>query len=301
MIPVAWSPPYAHPLPEGHRFPMAKYELIPEQLIYEGTCAPGDFFVPTPLTDEQVRVAHDAGYWEKLKGLRLSRAEERRTGFPQSRALVEREVLILGGTLECARRAIAGAGVAMNVAGGTHHAFSDRGEGFCLLNDLALTTKLLLAEGVVKQVLIIDLDVHQGNGTAAMCANEPRIFTFSMHGAANYPMHKEMSDLDVPLPDGIADDAYLRLVRQHVPRLLDEVQPDLVLYQTGVDILDTDKLGRLKVSRRGCLERDREVLGRCAAAGVPVACAMGGGYSPDIRHIVDAHCGTFRVAADLWG
>ena len=297
---IAWNPGYVHALPEGHRFPMMKYELIPEQLLHEGTVSETVFFSPTPLTEGQVLRAHDAGYWKKLKAGGLTRREERRTGFPWSPALVEREVSIAGGTFECAQWALNGGGVALNVAGGTHHAFADRGEGFCLLNDLALTAQLLLDEGLVSQILIVDLDVHQGNGTASMTSHEPRIFTFSMHGASNYPMHKEQSDFDVPLPDGCDDATYLGLLRQHLPRLIDRVQPDLVLYQCGVDVLKTDKLGRLGLSRNGCRERDAMVLQACFRHQIPVVCAMGGGYSPDIRHIVDAHCETFRLAAHLW-
>jgi len=298
---IAWNPSYAHSLPPGHRFPMAKYELIPQQLRYEGIAAERDFFAPKPLSDAQVHAVHDAGYWARLQAGELSRAEVRRTGFPWSRALVEREVLIAGGTLECARHALAGGGVALNVAGGTHHAFRDRGEGFCLLNDLALTAQLILNEGLASQILIVDLDVHQGNGTAAMCAHEPRVFTFSMHGASNYPLRKERSDLDVPLPDGCDDAHYLGQLRHHLPRLFDAVEPDLVLYQCGVDVLASDKLGRLALTREGCRDRDREVLERCWRNGVPVVCAMGGGYSPELRHIVDAHVETFRLAAHLWG
>lgn len=301
MIRIAWNEQYAHRLPPGHRFPMEKYELIPAQLQHEGTFGPAHFFSPTPLTADEVLQGHDAGYWAKLQALALTRQEERRTGFPLSAALVEREVAINGGTLQCARYALAGDGVALNVAGGTHHAFADRGEGFCLLNDLALTAKILLAEGRVRQVLIVDLDVHQGNGTAAMCASDPGVFTFSMHGASNYPMHKETSDLDVPLPDGCDDATYLAALDNHLPRLIDDLAPDLVLYQCGVDVLATDKLGRLGLTRAGCLRRDEEVLGRCHRAGIPVVCAMGGGYSPEIRHIIEAHCGTFRTAAGLWG
>lgn len=300
-IRIAWNERYAHALPEGHRFPMAKYALIPEQLVYEGTFPSSAFFEPVALSDEQVVRVHCPEYWERLKGLRLSRAEERRTGFPITEALVARELDIVGGTLQCARYALGGGGVALNVAGGTHHAFRGRGEGFCLLNDLALTAQLLLNEGLVSQILVIDLDVHQGNGTAALCADNPRVFTFSMHGASNYPLHKERSDLDIALPDGCNDAAYLAELRRHLPALLDAVEPDLVLYQCGVDVLATDKLGRLGLSRAGCRERDREVLERCHRNGIPVACTLGGGYSPEIRHIVDAHVEAFRIAAELWG
>ena len=301
MMRVAWNQTYAHPLPDGHRFPMLKYELIPEQLLYEGTLSERDIFSPDPLEPEQILTTHTEHYWNKLQLQQLNRREERRMGFPQSQALVAREVTIMGGTLACARHAVANRSVGLNVAGGTHHAYADHGEGFCLLNDLALTARILIDEGVVQKVLVVDLDVHQGNGTASIFAEDPEIFTFSIHGAANYPMHKEESDLDVPLADGCTDKPYLETLRNHLPKLMDAVEPELVLYQCGVDILETDKLGRLAISRKGCLERDEEVLGRCHLNRVPVVCTMGGGYSPEIRHIVEAHCGTFRTAARLWG
>ena len=300
MIRIAWNAQYAHPLPDGHRFPMEKYECVPEQLVHEGTVEDSQFFSPKCLSHAEVLTVHEAEYWRKLQTGSLTRQEERRTGFPWSLALVEREVMIMGGTVQCARFALE-YGVAMNIAGGTHHAYRDRGEGFCLLNDFALAASVLLAEGRIARALVVDLDVHQGNGTAKIFENDPRVFTFSMHGAGNYPMHKERSDLDVPLPDGIEDDAYLALLDAHWPRLLDEVEPDLVLFQCGVDILASDKLGRLGVTNAGCRARDERILKRCHDAGVPVVCAMGGGYSPDIWQIVEAHCNTFRIAADLWG
>lgn len=300
MIRIAWNAQYAHPLPDGHRFPMEKYECVPEQLVHEGTVEDSQFFSPKRLSDSEVLTVHEAEYWQKLQTGSLTRQEERRMGFPWSQALVEREVMIMGGTVQCARFALEH-GVAMNIAGGTHHAYRDRGEGFCLLNDFALAASVLLAEGRIARALVVDLDVHQGNGTAKIFEDDPRVFTFSMHGAGNYPMHKERSDLDVPLPDGIEDDAYLALLDAHWPRLLDEVEPDLVLYQCGVDILASDKLGRLGVTNAGCCARDERILKRCHDAGVPVVCAMGGGYSPDIWQIVEAHCNTFRIAADLWG
>jgi acetoin utilization deacetylase AcuC-like enzyme len=300
MIRIAWNARYAHPLPDGHRFPMEKYENVPEQLVHEGTVDQSQFFSPERLSDAEVLTVHGAEYWQKLQTGSLTRQEERRTGFPWSTALVEREVMIMGGTVQCARYALEH-GVAMNIAGGTHHAYRDRGEGFCLLNDFALAASVMLVEGRIQRALIVDLDVHQGNGTAKIFQDDPRVFTFSMHGAGNYPMHKERSDLDVPLSDGMEDDAYLALLDAHWPRLLDEVEPDLVLYQCGVDILASDKLGRLGVTEAGCRTRDERILKRCYDAGVPVVCAMGGGYSPDIWQIVEAHCNTFRIAADLWG
>ena len=299
MLPIAFAPCYAHALPAGHRFPMLKYELLPEQLLREGTATAADFFVPVPPPAADVLRVHDAGYYERLRRGELTRAEERATGFPWSAALFEREVTILGGTVETARRALAH-GVAFNIAGGTHHAFRDRGEGFCLPNDQAAAAAGLLAQGLARQVLIVDLDVHQGNGTAAIFRDEPRVFTFSVHGARNYPARKEASDLDLPLPDGTADAEYLRLLADTLPRLLDGVRPDFVFYLAGVDVLATDKLGHLALSREGCRRRDELVLGLCHRHGLPVVVCMGGGYSERIIDIVEAHANTFRVAAGLW-
>ena len=300
MLPIAFAPCYAHPLPAGHRFPMLKYELLPEQLLHEGTATAADFFVATPPTDDDILRVHDASYYARLRLGQLTRQEERATGFPWSAALFEREVTILGGTIEAARRALP-QGVAFNIAGGTHHAFRDRGEGFCLLNDQAAAAAHLLAHGLARQVLIVDLDVHQGNGTAAIFQHEPRVFTFSMHGARNYPARKQTSDLDLPLPDGTDDAHYLRLLRETLPRLLDQMQPDFVFYLAGVDVLATDKLGHLALTREGCRQRDELVLGLCHRHGLPVVVCMGGGYSERIADIVEAHANTYRVAAGLYG
>ncbi len=300
MLSIAFAPSYAHALPAGHRFPMLKYELLPQQLLHEGTATPADFFVPTAPPDADILRVHDAGYFERLRRGQLTRPEERATGFPWSAALFAREVTILGGTIECARRALAH-GVALNIAGGTHHAFRDRGEGFCLLNDQAAAAAWLLANGLAKKVLIVDLDVHQGNGTAAIFRHEPRVFTFSMHGARNYPARKEASDLDLPLPDGTGDANYLALLADALPRLLAAVRPDFVFYLAGVDVLATDKLGHLALTRAGCRGRDELVLGLCHRHGLPVVVCMGGGYSERIADIVEAHANTFRVAAGLWG
>ena len=224
MLSIANAPCYAHPLPAGHRFPMLKYELLPGQLLHEGTATAADFFVAVPPPDEDILRVHDADYYQRLRAGQLTRQEERATGFPWSPELFEREITILGGTIECARRALVH-GVAFNIAGGTHHAFRDRGEGFCLLNDQAAAAAWLLAHGHAQKVLIVDLDVHQGNGTAAIFRAEPRVFTFSMHGGRNYPARKEQSDLDLPLSDGTTDAEYLALLAETLPRLLDEVQP----------------------------------------------------------------------------
>ena len=300
MISIANAPCYAHPLPAGHRFPMLKYELLPGQLLHEGTATAANFFVAQPPPDEDILRVHDAGYYQRLRLGQLTRQEERATGFPWSPELFAREITILGGTIACARRALPH-GVAFNIAGGTHHAFRDRGEGFCLLNDQAAAAAWLLAHGHARQVLIVDLDVHQGNGTAAIFRDEPRVFTFSMHGGRNYPARKEQSDLDLPLPDSTTDAEYLPLLAETLPRLLAEVQPDFVFYLAGVDVLATDKLGHLGLSREGCRRRDELVLGLCHQRGLPVVVCMGGGSSEGIIDIVEAHANTFRVAADLWG
>lgn len=299
MLKIAFAPIYHHPLPDGHRFPMAKYSLLPEQLLYEGTCKEANFFAPGKLSERQVLRTHSEAYWQKLLQNQLSRAEERRTGFPLSPKLVEREITINQGTIDTARHAITH-GVSMNIAGGTHHAYRDRGEGFCLLNDIAIAGHWLLDEGLAKQILVIDLDVHQGNGTAKIMEGEPRVFTFSMHGAKNYPLRKEHSDLDIALPDGCDDDFYLKILGEKLPQLLDTVAPDFVFYQSGVDVLAQDKLGRLGMTMQGCKERDRLVLETCHQNGLPVAISMGGGYSERLADIVDAHANTFRLAQEIW-
>lgn len=299
MIRIAFDPVYIHPIPAGHRFPMSKYELIPEQLLHEGTITPAHLFQPRECTAEQVLWTHDKAYLDKLVHQTLSASEERRIGFVQSPLLTRRELVIAQGTIDCCTYALQ-QGVALNVAGGTHHAFADRGEGFCLLNDMAIAANYLLHEGKARQILIIDLDVHQGNGTASIFRDEPRVFTFSMHGAHNYPFHKEQSDLDVPLTDGTDTATYLSLLRQHLPALIDKVQPDFAFFLSGVDILWTDKFGKLQVSMEGCKERDYYVFELLRQKGIPVTVAMGGGYSPDVRNIVEAHCNTFRTAVHLY-
>lgn len=299
MLKIAWTEIYAHPLPKNHRFPMEKYNLLPEQLIYEGTVSQDSFFVPGSLPTDLVLRTHDATYWDKLLYGKLARQEERRTGFPWSKELIEREVVIMQGTLDAGLYALKH-GIAMNIAGGTHHAFTDRGEGFCLLNDIAIAANYLLDECLTKQILVVDLDVHQGNGTAQIFRDEPRVFTFSMHGASNYPMHKELSDLDVGLLDGTDDATYLALLDQNLKGLFDKLQPDFVFFQSGVDVLATDKLGRLGMSIDGCKARDRMVLELCKANDIPVMASMGGGYSEKISHIVEAHANTYRLAQEIF-
>jgi acetoin utilization deacetylase AcuC-like enzyme len=297
---IAYDPIYAHPLPEGHRFPMLKYELIPGQLLYEGSIREDELFAPGICPDDVILRTHDPVYLHKLNEQQLSEREQRQIGFPQSPMLTLREKIITQGTIDCAMYALQ-SGVALNMAGGTHHAFADRGEGFCLLNDFAVAANVLLDKHLARKILIIDLDVHQGNGTAKIFAGESRVFTFSMHGAHNYPFRKEASDLDIPLPDGIQDEAYLKLLRSHLRGLLETVRPDFAFYLSGVDILDTDKFGKLKVTLEGSRKRDEYVFESLHSMGIPCAVSMGGGYSPDIKVIVEAHCQTFRAAREIYG
>lgn len=299
MLKVAWSPEYVLPLPPNHRFPMSKYEVLPQQLLYEGTLKESNFFKPDPVEECRILAVHESAYWSKLKTLSLSDQEIRRTGFPLSDALIKREITIMQGTLLCTHYARQ-YGVAMNIAGGTHHAFSYKGEGFCLLNDLAIAARYVLDEGLASKVLIVDLDVHQGNGTAQIFRDEPRVFTFSMHGANNYPLIKENSDLDIGLPDGTEDAFYLKTLDANLKLLLDEVQPDFMFFQSGVDILASDKLGRLSLTREGCRERDRLVFEAARLNRIPVVASMGGGYSEDFRDIIEAHANTYRVAQEIF-
>jgi len=278
---------------------MIKYELIPEQLIYEGTVSEDQFFHPEPLSDEQLLLTHTAEFLDKLKNQTLSAKEIRAIGFPMTPLLIQRGRHIANGTLQCAKYAMEH-GVAMNIAGGTHHSFADHGEGFCIYNDIALSAHNLLATGKIKKALVVDLDVHQGNGTAKIFEGDNRVYTWSMHGERNYPTRKENSDLDTALPDKTEDALYLKTVRDILPRLIDEVEPDIVFYLSGVDILESDKLGRLSVSIPGCKERDKIVLETCKKNNLPVAISMGGGYSPRIVDIIDAHANTYRLAQEIW-
>ncbi|SER20931.1 histone deacetylase family protein [Pedobacter rhizosphaerae] len=299
MIKIAWHPLFAHPLPEGHRFPMLKYELIPEQLLHEGTIEQHNLFEPEMVEEEIILLTHQKEYWLQLRDLTLPAREQRRIGFPLTQQLVERELRITQGTIDGAKFAIQN-GIAFNVAGGTHHSGSNWGEGFCLLNDQAVAANYLINSKIAKSILIIDLDVHQGNGTAEIFTQEPRVFTFSMHGDKNFPFRKEISDLDVPLHDGLADDAYLDILSTNLKIAFENAQPDFVFYLSGVDVLATDKLGKLSLSKLACKERDRMVLSACKERNLPVQVSMGGGYSTDIKDIVDAHCNTYRLAFDLF-
>lgn len=300
MLKIAYDPIYAHSLPEGHRFPMVKYELIPEQLLYEGIITEENLFSPQPIAEEAILLTHDADYWHRMKHLQLTEKEMRAIGFPLSAKLVEREIRICQGTIDCARYAMQ-YGTALNVAGGTHHAFAGKGEGFCLLNDFGIAANYLVRNNICKKILIVDLDVHQGNGTAALFRERSDVYTFSMHGQHNYPFHKEQSHLDIGLKDGTDGVTYLGILAETMLRLMDEVQPDMVFYLSGVDVLATDKFGKLKLTIDECRQRDEIVFSLCKQQGLPVAVAMGGGYSAEVKHIVTAHCNTFKVAKEIYG
>ena len=299
MIKIAWKENYVLPLPENHPFPMEKYELLPFQLKYEGIAEESNFFIPEPLSEQQMLLTHTAEYWHKLNNLLLTAKEEKKTGFPQSRNMVDREVDICGGTLELAYHAI-DHGCGFNIAGGTHHAFTDHGEGYCLLNDNAVAANVLLQQGKVHKILMVDLDVHQGNGTAEIFSKNDEVYTFSMHGERNYPTQKMISDLDIPLKCGTEDQEYLEILEDTLSKLIDEEKPDIIFYQAGVDVLKGDKFGRLALSINGCMERDYKVLSKCHKHSIPVVVTMGGGYSRKLSNIIDAHANTFRVAFDLF-
>ncbi|HEX6900035.1 MAG TPA: histone deacetylase [Thermoanaerobaculia bacterium] len=290
------------PLPEGHRFPMEKYRLLRERVVAEGVVAPEDLIVPHAATDEEILRAHDPEYLRRVQGGEMERAEMRRIGFPWSPAMVERSRRSAGGTIEASRAALED-GAAVNLAGGTHHAFRDRGEGYCVFNDAAIAARLLQAEGSARRIVVIDCDVHQGNGTASIFRDDQTVFTFSIHGRNNFPFHKEVSDLDVELEDGTADEAYLAALEAGLDRALAAARADFAIYVSGADPHERDRLGRLKVSRAGLLARDRLVLRRCGRLALPVAVVMAGGYNVDVAETVAVHLQTVREAslyAEAW-
>jgi len=299
LLNIAFHPKYQLPLPDKHRFPMEKYDLLPKQLMYDGTCIQEDFFVPKPIDLSIIERVHEPEYVKKLRTLTLNKSEARKIGFPLSKELVEREIIIAGGTIQGSMKAFE-TGIAMNIAGGTHHAFKGHGEAFCLLNDQAIAAQYLLDKKLVDRILIVDLDVHQGNGTAEIFQSNPNVFTFSMHGQKNYPFHKEQSDLDIALEDDCNDADFLRILKKVLPGLIAKTRPDFIFYLCGVDVLKTDKLGRLGLTVAGCKQRDVFVLELCKKNNIPVQCSMGGGYSKEIKVIVDAHANTFRAAKHIF-
>jgi acetoin utilization deacetylase AcuC-like enzyme len=299
MLKIAYNQNYIYPLEENHRFPMIKYELIPEQLIRENTCSSENFFSPTKIDSKIVLKTHQREYFERFTSLKLSKKEIREIGFPLSQELVERELQIVEGTIKGVKYSIKN-GISMNIAGGTHHAFYDRGEAFCMLNDQAIATNYIIQEGLFKKILIIDLDVHQGNGTASLFNSNPNVYTLSFHGKKNYPFRKEKSDLDMEFDDNTNDEEYLKVLRETIPKVIDQFEPEFIFYLSGVDVLENDKLGRLSLSIDGCKERDRFILEICKNNSIPVQVSMGGGYSVILKNIIEAHSNTFRLAQEIF-
>ncbi len=299
MLKISFSETYKYELPANHRFPMEKYSLLPEQLLYEGTITYDNFFTPDELEESTILLTHTSEYWDKLKYQSLSTKEIRKIGFPMTPQLITRGRIIANGTIQCALFAQK-YGISLNIAGGTHHSFAERGEGFCVFNDVAIACNYLLHRKLVSRILIIDLDVHQGNGNAKIFENDPRVFTFSMHGAKNYPLRKENSDLDIELEDNTDDKTYLGILRETLPPIMDLVQPEIIFFISGVDVIKSDKLGRLGMSIQGCKERDKIVLEMAKNNSVPIAVSMGGGYSVRLAEIIDAHANTFRLAQEIF-
>jgi acetoin utilization deacetylase AcuC-like enzyme len=294
---TVWSSArYTFPLPAGHRFPVEKYAMLRERVVAEGVVAADRVLDPEAATDEMLRLVHTADYVERFVRGDMSGAELRRLGFPWSPALVERSRRAVGGTIAAARHALAH-GSAMNLAGGTHHAFPDHGEGFCVFNDVAIAIRLLREEGAIRRVAVIDLDVHQGNGTHAIFAGDRDVYTFSMHGARNYPFEKIAGTLDVDLDDGTEDAEYLRRLDDALPRVLHAAQPDLVVYLAGADPHEGDRLGRMKLTFSGLERRDAMVMASCREVGLPVAVVIAGGYGARIEDTVAVHVATARIVA----
>ena len=283
------------PLPEGHTFPMAKYRLLRERVSESGLVSPESLVVPPAATDAELALAHDTEYIAAMSAGTVGEAAMMKVGFPWSPLLVERSRRSSGATAAAARSALAD-GYAVNLAGGTHHAFRDHGEGYCLFNDSVVAARVLQAEDLVRRIVVIDLDVHQGNGTAALCRDDPTIYTFSMHGAKNYPLQKERSDLDIELPDGTTDGPYLEALAGGLKTAVAESRPDLAIYLAGSDPFAGDRLGRLKLTKAGLAERDRLVFEAARVAGLPLVVTMAGGYAKDVADTVDIHWQTVRRA-----
>ena len=295
---VFYSDHFVLPLPEDHRFPMIKYSMLRERVARDGICAPGELLTPGAVSDQEILHAHVPDYLKRVACGKLTPKEVRRIGFPWSEKMVERSRRASGGTLGACLAALED-GFAANLAGGTHHAFSDRGEGYCVFNDSAIAARAVQAAGLVERVVVIDTDVHQGNGTAAILRGDPTVFTFSVHGAKNFPFHKEESDLDAPLPDGAGDTEFLATLDRGLKAALDAADADLAIYLAGADPFEGDRLGRLSVTKSGLAERDRIVLQTCRERGIPVAVTMAGGYAREVEDTVDVHFQSIRRAADL--
>jgi acetoin utilization deacetylase AcuC-like enzyme len=295
---VFYSDHFVLPLPEGHRFPMVKYSMLRERVERDGICGPGELSTPRAVTDQEILRAHDLDYLNRVVSGTLTQKEIRRIGFPWSQKMVERSRRASGGTLSACLAAL-DEGFAANLAGGTHHAFSDKGEGYCVFNDSAIAARAVQAAGLAERVVVIDTDVHQGNGTAAILTGDPKVFTFSIHGAKNFPFNKEESDLDAPLPDGAGDTEFLATLERCLQVALDAADADLAIYLAGADPFEKDRLGRLSVTKAGLAERDRIVLETCKERAIPVAITMAGGYARKVQDTVDVHFQSIRRAAEL--
>ncbi|MGK7933802.1 MAG: histone deacetylase [Microcystaceae cyanobacterium] len=294
-LPIVYHPNYVTPLPDGHRFPMPKFKLIYELLLKDKIIAPNDVFSPQFPSADLIKSVHTPDYVNGYLTGTLDNKAQRRIGLPWSEGLVKRTCTAVAGTVLTAKLALE-TGIACNTAGGTHHAFPNYGAGFCIFNDLAIAATTLLTEQLVSKLLIVDLDVHQGDGTAWIFKNEPRVFTFSMHCEANFPYKKQDSDLDIPLPIGLDDDGYLQILAQYLSDLLSQIKPDLVLYDAGVDTHVQDRLGKLALTNQGIYRREMQVLSTCIGMGYPVACVIGGGYEKNMEDLVYRHTLLHRAA-----
>ena len=295
---VFYTDQFVLPLPDGHRFPRAKYALLRERVVASGLFAPDELCIPAAATEADLLRAHEAEYVRRVMCGELTEKELRRIGFPWSPQMVERSRRSSGATIAACRAAL-GDGLAVNLAGGTHHAFPDHGGGYCVFNDAAIAARAMQAEARVQRIVIIDCDVHQGDGTAKIFEHDPSVFTFSIHGAKNYPFHKETSDLDVALIDDADDAIYLAALREALPVVLDRAQADLAIYLAGADPFCEDTFGRMKLSKAGLLERDHLVLESCRAVGLPVAITMAGGYARRVEDTADIHWQTVQLAQSM--
>jgi acetoin utilization deacetylase AcuC-like enzyme len=297
-VKIFYSDHFVLPLPEEHRFPMAKYAMLRERVAAEGICGPGELRTPRAVTDEEILRAHVPGYLARVVSGTLTDKEMRRIGFPWSERMVERSRRASGGTLGACLAAMEER-FAANLAGGTHHAFTGRGEGYCVFNDSAIAARAVQDAGLVDRVVVIDTDVHQGNGTAEILRGDETVFTFSIHGAKNFPFHKEESDLDAPLPDGADDTEFLTTLERGLEMALEAADADLAIYLAGADPFEGDRLGRISVTKSGLAERDRMILEACRDRGIPVAITMAGGYARNVEDTVDVHFRSIKRAADL--
>jgi len=290
---------YVIDLPDNHKFPIIKYAKIRERLIDEGTLRQEDISEPALASRDEILLVHTADYHDRFVAGQLTAREVRRLGLPWSESLVRRSRFSVAGTMAAAHQALK-EGISANLGGGTHHAFADHGEGFCVFNDIAIAINLLRAEGFIHRAAIIDCDVHQGNGTAAIFADEPEVFTLSLHGEKNYPLIKQQSTIDVALADGTEDEEYLYLLQENLAPILERFRPDIIFYQAGVDSLRGDRLGRLALSHEGLQKRDQMIFAACQARSLPCVITLGGGYGKNVEDTVEAHCNTIRTACEIF-